>query len=346
MYLVTIGLVLVLAPAGLFAQNPAAAPAFEVASIKPSGPLDPGKIGTGKFHIGMSIDAARVDIGGLPLRDLICIAYRLKPYQVSGPDWMSGQRFDVVATIPEGASKDKVPEMLQALLVERFKLTIHRDTKEHSVYALVVGKNGLKMKESTPGADPPAATAATPATPGAATPAPPPPPAPPAPATPGKNTFVFNAGDNQMRVNRSSDGSGASVSGGPLGNMKMTRGEGGTMRMEFSKMNMPALADMLARFLDRPVVDMTELKGTYQVALDLSMDEMLHMASRSGVMSVGMAPAPGGAGDGGRPADAASTPSGSTIFASVQQMGLKLEPRKSPVEILVVDHLEKAPSEN
>ena len=65
-------------------QPPAAAPAlaFEVASIKPAPPIDPAKIMGGKLHIGMSIDAARVDIGSLSLADLIRIAYKIKPHQL------------------------------------------------------------------------------------------------------------------------------------------------------------------------------------------------------------------------------------------------------------------------
>ena len=143
-------LVMTIAAGVAFGQTSAPAPAFEVASIKPAGPLNPMAIKSGQMRIGMKIDKARVDIGSLSLADLIHIAYRVKGYQVSGPDWMSAERFNVQATIPEGGSPDQVPEMLQALLAERFKLTVHRESKEHAMYALVVGKNGSKLKESPP----------------------------------------------------------------------------------------------------------------------------------------------------------------------------------------------------
>ena len=55
-----------------------------------------------------------------------------------------------MAKLPEGANKDQVPEMMQALLADRFKLTIHRDTKDHAIYALIVAKGGPKLKESPP----------------------------------------------------------------------------------------------------------------------------------------------------------------------------------------------------
>jgi len=75
--------------------------AFEVASVKPAAPLDRGQILSGEAHVGMKIDAARVDIGSMSLADLIRVAYRVKPYQISGPDWMASERFDVLAKMPE-----------------------------------------------------------------------------------------------------------------------------------------------------------------------------------------------------------------------------------------------------
>src|ERR1700749_955536 len=81
----------------MFAQAPAKPPAdpvFEVATIKPSPPLDPQKMVAGKMNIGMKVDGAMVNIGFFPLSDLIAQAYRVKSFQVSGPDWIKTQRFD------------------------------------------------------------------------------------------------------------------------------------------------------------------------------------------------------------------------------------------------------------
>src|SRR5207248_791060 len=75
--------------------------------------------------------------------------YGMKPYQITGPDWMATTRFDITAKIPAGASKDDVNKMLQSLLEDRFKLTSHKTTAEHPVLALVVGKGGSKLKPST-----------------------------------------------------------------------------------------------------------------------------------------------------------------------------------------------------
>jgi len=302
-------------------------PAFEVATIKPAPPLDPARIAAGQVHVGLNTDADRVDIGMFSLSDLIRTAYRIKPYQLSAPDWLSAQRWDVQAKIPEGASTEQVPEMLQALLAERFQLTIHRSTAEQSVYALVVAKNGPKLKEAVPD------------------PAPAAPDAPPAASSEpsGRGPIVIGSGENQMRVTQNPGGRGATVTNAKFGQMKVSMGDSGAMRLEFSKMKMADLADMLSPFADRPVLDMTELKGTYQVALDLSMEDMMKVARSAGM---GMMMGPGPRADASRsPADAASTPS-SSVFTAVQQLGLKLDTRKAPVETIVVDHLEKTPTEN
>jgi uncharacterized protein (TIGR03435 family) len=293
-------------------------PAFEVASIKPSPPLNPADVAAGKLHVGISIDGARVDIGFLSLADLIPIAYKLKRYQVSGPDWMPVQRFDILAKLPDGASEKQVPEMLQALLADRFKLAIHRENKERSVYALVVGKDGPMMKEAPPDPDNPP------------------------PETTESGVPIIRKG-TQVSVAR--EGNGAVVSGGGMGKTRMTMGPNGTMRLEAERLAMAALADLLSPFVDRPVVNMTELKGQYQVALDISIQDLMAVAKSTGVAAGALQGAPGAAA-GNQPATAASDPSGSSIFRAVQELGLKLDSRKAPVEQIVVDHLEKLPTEN
>jgi uncharacterized protein (TIGR03435 family) len=258
-----------------------------------------------------------VDIGFLSLADLIQTAYKVKRYQVSGPDWMSQQRFDILAKMPEGATKEQVPEMLQGLLADRFKLTFHKETREHSVYGLVVGKGGPKLKES--------ATE----------------PAPELKPEAGGNTVSFGGG--QIRQS----GNTVVVTGaGRPGTTKMTMADG-KMKMDSTKVTMTAFCEMLSRFTDKPVVDMTELTGSYDVTLEISMAELQNVARSAGVAIPGMAPSGGGGGDAGRPGDAASDPSTSgSVFASVQALGLKLESRKAPVETIVVDKLEKLPTEN
>jgi uncharacterized protein (TIGR03435 family) len=284
-------------------------PAFEVATIKPATLPGPAQVAAGKIHIGMNVDGARVDIGAMSLADLIRVAYRVKAYQVSGPAWMTTARFDVMAKIPEGGSKDQVPEMLQALLAERFGLKFHRESQEHSVYALVAAKGGPKLKE-----------------------APPDEPMPPADDKSGGMTIGTEKGP--VRVTNDSKGV---VVRGANGTTRMTMVDG-KMHMEASKISMEGFAELLSRFVDRPVVDMTEIKGDYQISLELSMDDLRAMARSQGMVL------PGGPGD--KPADTASDPSGGTIFQAVQQLGLKLEARKAPLDTILIDHIEKTPTEN
>ena len=319
-------LVPALAAFSLYGQTPA--PSFEVATIRPAPPITTlaAQIQSGKAHVGMNIDGARVDIGFMSLADLLAYAYRVKPFQISGPDWMKQERFDIQAKLPDGASKDQVPEMMQALLSERFKLAEHRETKDHPVYALIPGKNGPKLVESAAEPDPPPAAALAPDTPG------------------GRGAVSFGTPNGAVSIKQ--EGRGMVVTGGQpgIGATRVSMGQNGSMRMEMSKMTMAALADMLTRFVDRPVLDMTELKGTYQVALELPLEELMAMARAMAPELAGLG-GPGGPGPANAPATA-SDPSGGSIFNAVQQLGLKLDSRKAPIETIVVDHLEKTPGEN
>ena len=89
------------------------------------------------------------------LLNLVAAAYRVRMSHISGPAWMSEQRFDVDAKIPEDAPPGQVNEMLQALLAERFGLRLHSESRSETGYALVVGKNGPKLEVSVPPVNPP-----------------------------------------------------------------------------------------------------------------------------------------------------------------------------------------------
>src|SRR4051812_32149754 len=91
---------------------------FEVASIRPAGPATPAAL----LHVGLHVDGAQVRCTAMSLNDYIGMAYKLKSYQISGPDWLKGERYDISAKIPEGASRDDINEMLQHLLETRFQM--------------------------------------------------------------------------------------------------------------------------------------------------------------------------------------------------------------------------------
>jgi len=296
--------------------------AFDVASIKLAEPLDPQKIMSGQMRIGMHVDPQRVEINSLSLADLINIAFRTKAYQVVGPPWlttgpMNADRFDIRATLPPGATTEQVPEMLQTLLVERFKLEFHREDRQQDVFALVVGKGGHKLKEAPP-LDPnePKPDANLPAN------------APPM--------------TGRIQMSGNPQGGGLVMRGAGAGAMRMNMGPDGNMRMEMERMNLAAFAEALTRFVDRPVVDMTELTGDYTIALELSMADVMNMARAQGVAI----PAGAGPGGGANPAAAASEPGGLSVIRSVEALGLKLDGRKMPISKIVIDRLEKRPTEN
>jgi uncharacterized protein (TIGR03435 family) len=85
---------------------------------------------------------------GISLLDLIGDAYRVQHRQISGPDWLTSQRFDILAVIPADQRNDQIPEMLGALLQERLKLKTHRDKKEEQVYRLVLANNGPHLQKA------------------------------------------------------------------------------------------------------------------------------------------------------------------------------------------------------
>jgi uncharacterized protein (TIGR03435 family) len=268
-------------------------PAFEVASIRPAS----GQTGDLSVTLGIRIDGAQIH-GRMALKDYIGIAYRLKNYQISGPDWLGSERFDIAATIPYGASSQQIPEMIQGLLAERFQLKTHRDKKDFPVYALVVAKGGLKISESAPDSD-------------------------------------LDKPSQQEPIEASGTGSGQGVS------VNLGRGASYTFannRFEGKKLTMAVLASSLDQFLDRPVVDLTNLKGSYDFAFDITEEDYRNMLIRAGV-NRGLTLPP----EALRLLDTGSPVS---FFRAAEKLGLKLDVRKVPLDLLVIDEIRKTPTEN
>ena len=161
-----------------------------------------------------------------------------------------------------------------------------------------------------------------------------------------------------------------SVTGANGATVRMSQGGGCTLHLELSKLTMRDLADTLAPFFDKPVVDATELTGTYKATLDLPMEAMFTMMQNAmrangmpdpGQGGFGRGPGDGGlggpAGPGGRGGPQGCDPgtilanggedtSNAAIVRAVQKLGLKLEARKAPFDTIIIDHLEKMPTEN
>ena len=251
---------------------------FEVASVKPSA--------TPPTHLAYVMNDAKVDLGFISPKILIQMAYKVEPYQISGPEWIATARFDILARLPDGANKTQIPEMLQSLLETRFGLASHRESKEQQVYALLPGKDGPKMKDGA--------------------------------ADNSHPDLSFLNGRRLLTKLSTEDGF-------------WTISQLDTRRtFDAARITMPELARTLMSYVEDPVVDLTGLKGAYQVSLEVPLDlRAVQVLRDRGVASANTDPV-----------------GGVSIFASVQKLGLTLEHRKAPVEHLIVDHMEKVPVEN
>jgi uncharacterized protein (TIGR03435 family) len=326
----TICLALTTAPT--FAQTK---PSFEVATIKPSPPMDPAKVvaalrGGGKLPFGANIGSGRAEYRYVDLKTLITYAYGVKPYQITGPDWMGTTRFDIVAKMPEGSTKEDAPKMLQSLLEDRFNLMTHRASAEHPILALVVGKGGPKLKAST---EKPVAIDED------------------APLKPGEMKMDGPEGPVRATIDVSTGSSVVDM--GLKGKMSYKLNLATqSMHVDFTMTTMPGFADMMTQLMTqmgggaatRQIVDMTGLKGNYDASLEISLAEIIAMAKAAGA-NIPL-PASGGAGAGAISTAPDPGGGGSSVTDAVQSMGLKLESRKGMVDQLIVDYAEKMPSEN
>lgn len=114
--------------------------------------------------------------------------------------------------------------------------------------------------------------------------------------------------------------------------------DGTTTRYVNPRADMARLAAILEPIVDRPVADMTGLAGYYKIVLDISVADMRRM--------LGAPPGMGGPSGGANPADLASEPAGRSVSTSLSALGLRLEPRRIPVQVVVVDHVEPQPTAN
>lgn len=324
----------VLAACAAFAQTTPDQLTFEVASVKPAAPPTDGRMMVGMRGGPGTPDPGQVTFSNVTQRLLLSTAYGVQDFQISGPGWLDSERYEIVAKVPKGATKDQFKVMLQNLLAERFKLTLHHETKELPLYALVVAKNGPKLKEA---AAPPAATdGADPKDAGAAASGPPPPPGPGSGPPPGPPP-----GDGgPPRLQMGKDGFPQLPPGAGRGGVVMMM-MNGRARLTGNGQPISKLADVLARQLGRPVVDQTGLKANYDFTLDF--DPEGGMGGRGRMMMPGPPPGGGGDGPGANPPESENP----GIFTALQeQLGLKLEQKKGPLDLLVVDHSEKVAAEN
>lgn len=312
---------LLMATAAAFGQAPASKLVFDVASVRPSPAPDMQKmmmdLQAGKKPESVHIEGSRATFVYMSLKQLIAYAYKLRAYEVTGPDWMITDRFDIVARMPDGATKDDVPDMLQALLKDRFHLTAHRQVVDQPVLGLVAAKNGLKLQPAAANVEVLDETA------------------------------PLKAGESMMdtvdgRVLKRGNGDGSTTYVGPWGNFTLKfDGQSLSMHMQSESIDMKGFAMMMTTLgggEGRQVVDMTGLTGKYQTAADFSLMDLTSSLRDQGIdIPTGGGPQGGGATD---------PEGGATVSAALEKLGLKLEKSRAQVQRLVVDAVEKSPTEN
>jgi uncharacterized protein (TIGR03435 family) len=279
-------------------------PAFEVASVRANknGPIGP---------MMMRTLPTRVEATNVPVRLLLLQAFRLPNFQIQGgPSWLDSDRFDIAAKPPDGTPPDQLPLMMRSLLVERFKLATHRETRDAPIYALVLaradGKLGPKLTKTTDDCD--AILAERKASARARGPG-------PVPFTP--------PGPNERPV--------CTVNTLPV---SRTPGAPFVLRLRAGGQTMEFLARNLSGAVNRPVIDRTGLMGLYDYEVEFAPGRTLNTAPLT-------VPPGGPASSAGGPVPSAPIDDGPSVFESVQQLGLKLESTKGPVEYLVIDSVEK-----
>jgi uncharacterized protein (TIGR03435 family) len=265
-----------------FGQAPETQPRFEIADVHVS-----AKTTNQSYPAGL-VRGGRYEVKAATMVDLIKIAYGFDTDKIlGGPNWLELDRFDVIAKAPADSTADTQKAKLQALLEDRFKLVVHKDTKPLPAYALTVGKKP-QLKEA--------------------------------------------AGSEQTGCKLQSD-SGAPAEGGrimfrsPDGiTTTISLGPGMTIRYQCRNITMAAFAAGLPGMMttslgSRQVSDETELKGSWDFDLRYSLRIGGPMMANQG--------------------DRIS------IFDAVdKQLGLKLEEKPIPTPVIVVDSVNRKPSEN
>ena len=248
-----------------------ARPKFEVASVKLN------RSSSRRIALGGGfLPGGRFSASNIQLASLITAAYQIPPKQLDSKqldDALLDEKFDIEAKAgtnallqdaPMKAQRGQLRLMLQELLTDRFKLAIHKETRELPLYALVVARNGPRLT--------------------------------PSPPDPDCDTEVACRG----------------FGGGPANGLK-------------GSAELSGLAATLTWFLERQVVDRTGIQGRFDIELP--------PWSLPAQLVTPRAP------DNDEPAPNASDPS---IFTVLQErLGLRLESTRGPLDIYVVDHIER-----
>lgn len=267
----------------------------------------------------------RVEITNTPLRTLVRLAFDTKDYTSAWPDSLNPRiderLFDVRATLSPGTTRDQVPAMLQALLQERFGLVSHIETRNVAVYELVVPSGGHRLREveaidemarAFPTDGPLSRRVIADNT-----------------ATPVLTESI--RADNPQRIVAALDGIHVLT---PR-TYYVTDSNNGITKLVATRMTIDELIGTLSSRADRPVLDKTGLRGLYQFTMELPpMTSTLRVMANAGITT----------NRNGEPLD--NGPVAVSVHRAVESVGLKLEARRAPVEVMVITSIQQAPTEN
>ncbi len=308
----------------LLSLSAIAQPAFDAASVKPaSNEIVPGSSFLAKGGPGTS-DPGRITYTQLPLITLLIRAYDVHADQISGPPWLTAPNsslFTVIATMPPTTTTQQFQLMLQQLLIERFQMKVHHETRPFPGYELVVAAAGPNLKPTMQAAEAVAPERTFP-------------PTPPKLGPDGKAIL-------------------------PPGPQSVIGMGGGAMRAQFQDRSMAEILERLGFMVSRAlgndasvvqprVVDKTGLTGRYDFNLDVDCPGCVGITPAMRA-NMPLLAGRGGGGDAPTPETASDPGSGlPNIFNAVEkQLGLRLVKVASiPVDIVVIDKAEKTPLEN
>lgn len=286
----------------LGAQTPAA-PAFEVASVKPSNPNPDPANPLSMIALMLPQPGGRFTATNTPLRMLIMAAYELKQdaQLAGGPPDLLTAKYDITARATDTATvgMKELPQLLRSLLADRFKLKAHTESRELPLYDLVLarsdGRLGPDLKPSKSDCSKADELAAA-------------------------QGAALAKGDVASFVGKPRPCTvSTDTSGGPLN--LMMRGDGQEMKQ---------IVEILTQLTGRAVRDKTGLTGRYDFDMKMDLQMVLALAQRMGANI---------------PAAAANIPQsdGSSLTTALnEQLGLKLESVRGPVDVLVIDSVEAA----
>jgi uncharacterized protein (TIGR03435 family) len=118
---------------------------FEIASVKLSARGAGSAAGSGDALPPPQGDPVRINYPGVTLKSILALAYGFNSDQIGGAKWLGEERFDILATLPAGATPQQLPVMLQHLLADRFGVAVHEESKTSTFFALVPARGGAKM---------------------------------------------------------------------------------------------------------------------------------------------------------------------------------------------------------